>query len=118
MIDKRTAVSLALCGLITSAHGGANNEALPSLALDPPALPSSPSLWSGLYVGSGIFAISGNGSKGHVGGDAQIGYNHEFQNRFVIGVDAIGGYSWGLWANGPVKGFDFGATHKRQPIRG
>jgi hypothetical protein len=67
-------------------------------------------LWSGLYVGSGIFAISGNGSKGHVGGDGEIGYNHEFQNRAVIGVDAVGGYSPGLWANGPMKGFDFGAT--------
>lgn len=54
--------------------------------------------------------MSGNGSKGHFGGDRQIGYYREFQDRFVIGINAIGGYSPGLWANGPVKGFDFGAT--------
>jgi outer membrane immunogenic protein len=77
---------------------------------NPPPSPSSSSIWSGLYIGSGIFAIPGNGSKGHVGGDGEIGYDREFQNGLVVGVEAVGGYSPGLWANGPAKGFDFAET--------
>ena len=110
MPGGRFALIFALCGFASAAQAASNSDVLPSLALSPPPSPSSPSIWSGLYVGSGIFAISGNGSKGRVGGDGEIGYDHEFQNGLVIGVDAVGGYSPGLWANGPVKGFDFGAT--------
>lgn len=105
------AVSLLLLGLPQPAARA--QAPLPSFALDPPPSPTSPSIWSGLYVGSGIFAVSGNGSKGHIGGDGQIGYYHEFNNRVVIGVDAIGGCSPGLWSAGPVKGFNFGGTDVR-----
>jgi opacity protein-like surface antigen len=105
-------LAAALCGLVSTGAEAAPS-ALPSLALEPPPSPASASIWSGLYVGSEVFAVSGNGSKGHFGGDGQIGYYHELPNRLVIGVDAIGGFSPGLFAYGPVKGFDFGATDVR-----
>ena len=105
---------IALCCLAWPApSAAAATTPLPSFALDPPPPPSSPSFWNGLYVGSEIFAISGNGSKGHVGGGAELGYNHEFANRLVVGVDAISGFSPGLFPYGPVKGFDFAATDVR-----
>jgi hypothetical protein len=107
---RRFALIFALCSFAATVQAASNADVLPCLALNSPPSPSSPSIWSGLYIGSGIFAISGNGSKGHVGGDGEIGYDHEFQNGLVVGVDAIGGYSPGLWANSPAKGFDFGAT--------
>lgn len=113
MLARLTLAIVALCGLSWPTQAASAGTPLPSFALDPPPLPSSPSLWSGLYVGSGIFAISGNGSKGHVGGDGEIGYYHEFPNRLVVGVDAIGGFSPGLFAYGPVKGFDFAVTDVR-----
>jgi opacity protein-like surface antigen len=103
--------SFFVLALLAKPAGAASS--LPSLALDPPPSPTSPSIWSGLYVGSGIFAVAGNGAKGHVGGEGEIGYEHEFNNRFVIGIDARGGYSPGLLANSPVTGFDFGATDIR-----
>lgn len=110
----RPICSIALCCLAWPApSAAAATTPLPSFALDPPPPPSSPSFWNGLYVGSEIFAISGNGSKGHVGGGAELGYNHEFANRLVVGVDAISGFSPGLFPYGPVKGFDFAATDVR-----
>jgi outer membrane immunogenic protein len=113
MLGRRFGVVLTLCGLALPAQAASDNNLPSSFALDPTPSPSSPSFWSGLYVGSGIFAISGNGSKGHIGGDGEIGYDHEFSNRIVVGVGAIGGFSPALWANGPLKGFDFGATDVR-----
>jgi opacity protein-like surface antigen len=101
---------IALCALAWPLPPASAATTLPSLALDPPPPPSSPSFWSGLYVGSEVFAIAGNGSKGHVGGAAQIGYDHEFANRLVVGVDAVSGYSPALFGFGPVRGFDFAAT--------
>jgi outer membrane immunogenic protein len=110
MAGRRFALIFALCSFAATVKAASNADVLlPSLALNPPPSPSS-SIWSGLYIGSGIFAISGNGSKGHVGGDGEIGYDHAFQNGLVVGVDAVGGYSPGLWANGPAKGFDFAET--------
>ncbi len=47
------------------------------------------------------------------GGGAEIGYNHEFANRLVVGVDAVSGFSPGLFSYGPVRGFDFAATDVR-----
>lgn len=99
---------LAFCGIAWPLSPAVAATTLPSLALDPPPPPSSPSFWSGLYVGSEVFGISGNGSKGHVGGAAELGYNHEFADRIVVGINAASGYSPALFGFGPVKGFDFG----------
>ncbi len=48
--------------------------------------PSNP--WTGLTMGAGVFGVSGSGrgSRGGFGGDTFIGYNHEFDNRVVVGV--------------------------------
>jgi opacity protein-like surface antigen len=113
MLGRHFAATIIFCGLTLPVQAASDATNLPSFALDPPPPPSSPSYWSGLYVGSGIFAVSGNGSKGHFGGDGEIGYYHEFQNRLVVGIDAIGGYSPSLWGNSFAKGFDFGETDVR-----
>jgi len=85
---------------------------LPFLALAPPAAPTEPSRWSGFYVGSEMFAISGSGAlKGGVGGAADFGYNHEFSNKVVFGVDAAIGYAPAFLRNSPYSGFDLAAVN-------
>lgn len=97
MAGRRFALIFALCSFAATVKAASNaNVLLPSLALNPPPSPSSSSIWSGLYIGSGIFAISGNGSKGHVGGDGEIGYDREFQNGLVVGVEAVRLFAWSL----------------------
>src|SRR5579863_3355760 len=103
----------ATCALAFAAHAADIAPNLPSLALTPPPSPIADSIWSGLYVGSEVFVVSGNGSKGHVGGAGEIGYDHEFENRFVVGVEAISGFSPALCGFGAVTGFDFAATEVR-----
>jgi outer membrane immunogenic protein len=100
------------------------NPNLPSLALNPQPVnaatnPPPVSPWSGLYVGSEIFASAFKGAKGGIGGAALIGYNHEFSNNLVLGVEAAAGYSPNPFPRGGVIGFpyqsvlgyDFAATN-------
>ncbi len=91
--------------------------ALPTLALNPPAPPAigpqAPSIWNGLYVGSEVFAVSGGGAKGRVGGAGLAGYSHELANNFVVGIDSEAGYAPAFFAHGPFKGYDFGAANVR-----
>lgn len=108
----------ALCGFgVAAPADDAAAPALPSLALSPPALPTlspqTPSIWSGLYVGSEIFAISGGGAKGRAGGGGFVGYNHEFANNFVVGIEGAAGYSPAWFQPGPFKGYDYGAANVR-----
>jgi opacity protein-like surface antigen len=81
---------------------------LPTLALDPQ--PLSPSPWRGFYAGSELFAVSGKGTKGLVGGGAFVGYNHEFDNKLVIGIQASTGLTTGSYRSRFV-GYDFAATN-------
>jgi len=83
------------------------------MALEPPASPATPSAWSGFYVGSEVFAISGSGRgmKGGVGGAADFGYNHEFNNNIVLGVEEKVGYAPSLFRNSHYSGFDFSITN-------
>jgi outer membrane immunogenic protein len=87
---------------------------LQSLALNPPPFPSlapqQPSLWSGLYAGSDVFASVGSG-KGRFGGGGFVGYAHEFPNRWVVGLQGEAGYLPSWFTQGPFKGYDFGATN-------
>jgi opacity protein-like surface antigen len=76
---------------------------LPSLAVNPEA--SSP--WTGLYVGSEVMATFAKGSKPGFGGAAYAGYNHEFNNNLVLGVEAKAGYAPFLFGRG---GFNFAET--------
>jgi outer membrane immunogenic protein len=89
---------------------------LPSLALNPQVLnagtnPTPVSPWSGLYVGSEIFASAFKGAKGGVGGAALIGYNHEFSNNLVLGVEAAAGFSPNPFLYRSVLGYDFASTN-------
>lgn len=80
-------------------------SSLPSLALDPQAPP--PSIWKGLYVGTGVVVAGAKGSKPFVGGDAYIGYDHRFDNNLVLGIQASTGYEPYRFFNGPLKGYDY-----------
>jgi opacity protein-like surface antigen len=71
--------------------------------------------WTGLYAGTDIFAVSrsGKGAKGVVGGGAFIGYNREFDNNLVLGIEASTGFAPGALqrsAYGRFNGFDYAAA--------
>ncbi|HXW19199.1 MAG TPA: hypothetical protein VEK35_01705 [Roseiarcus sp.] len=85
----------------------ASPPSLPSLALDPQA--SSP--WTGLYVGSEVTASFAKGFKPGFGGAAFAGYNREFENNLVIGIQGSAGYAPYLVAHGPSRGFNFAETN-------
>jgi hypothetical protein len=53
--------------------------------------PQMTNSWSGLVVGSEMFALSHKGAEGHAGGDGFVGYNHELDNNLVVGVHASAG---------------------------
>ncbi len=84
---------------------------LPLFAQNLPPKPQEPSIWSGLYVGSEVFAISGRGVKGGFGGSGFIGYDHVLANDVVVGVRASAGYSPSLARWGAARGFDFASSN-------
>jgi opacity protein-like surface antigen len=84
---------------------------VPLFARNLPAQPQEPSIWSGLYVGNEVFAISGKGVKGGFGGAGFIGYDHAFANDVVVGVRADAGYSPSLARWGASRGFDFASAN-------
>jgi opacity protein-like surface antigen len=108
MLGRSLFALIAFCGFSATAEAQSMASGLPTFALAPAPQVSSP--WTGLYVGTGLFAVSGNGSKAHVGGDLEIGYSHEFDNRIVLGVREIGGFAPALFSQGPARGFDFATT--------
>jgi hypothetical protein len=86
-------------------------SSLPLFAQNVQPKPQEPSIWSGLYVGGEVFAISGKGVKGGFGGAGFIGYDHVFANDVVVGVRADAGYSPSLARWGAARGFDFTSTN-------
>lgn len=68
--------------------------------------------WTGLVIGTQAFAVSGmgRGTHGGFGGGAYIGYNKEFDNNVVVGVQASGGYLPGLYNYGP-RGYNYGMAN-------
>ena len=93
--------SAALAGVLgPAAAEELDASGLPFFAQNLQPKPQEPSIWSELYVGSEVFAISGKGVKGGFGGDGFVGYDHAFANDIVVGVRADAGYSPGLarWA--------------------
>lgn len=79
---------------------------LPTLAANPPD--ASP--WTGLYAGTQVFAIGGSHIKGVVGGGGYIGYDHEFDNRVVVGIEASSGLARGSVGYGGFNGFNYAGT--------
>jgi hypothetical protein len=102
---------LLFCGVALSARADDVTPNLPTFALNPP--PTSASPWSGFYVGSEIFGISGSGRgmKGGVGGSTDFGYNHEFSNNVIVGVEGSVGYMPSLFRYSRYSGFDVAATN-------
>jgi outer membrane immunogenic protein len=84
---------------------------LPLFAQNLQPKPQEPSIWSGLYVGSEVFAVSGKGVKGGFGGSGFIGYDRAFANDVVVGVQANAGYSPSLARWGGARGFDFASAN-------
>ncbi len=68
--------------------------------------------WTGLTMGAEAFGVSGfgHGSHGGFGGGGFLGYNKEFDNNVVVGVQASGGYLPGLWNRGP-SGYNYGMAN-------
>ena len=87
---------------------------LPSLkATGSPDYESAPSNpWTGLTMGASVFGVSGSGrgARGGFGGETFIGYNHEFDNRVVVGVQGSVGYLPGLYKFGP-GGYNYGMAN-------
>jgi outer membrane immunogenic protein len=102
---------LALCGVGTPALADEPvAPKLPSFVLEQPPAPTTTSPWSGFHIGTEVFAFSGKGVKGGVGGGLVGGYSKELPNNFVIGIDFATGYAPFAFRNGPYKGFDYAAT--------
>jgi opacity protein-like surface antigen len=111
MAPKSLIAIAAFCALSTPALADEATSPpaappLPSLALNPEA--SSP--WTGLYVGSEVMATFAKGFKPGFGGAAFAGYNREFENNLVIGIQGSAGYAPYLVAHGPSRGFNFAET--------
>jgi opacity protein-like surface antigen len=84
---------------------------LPTFALAPAPTSTRQSPWTGFYVGSEVFAVSRKGAKGLVGGGVYAGYNHEFANRVVLGVQAGTGFAPYSFSRSPLKGFDYATAN-------
>ncbi len=105
---------LVLRGFGINASADEAVSGLPLLALNPAGLADTPSRWSGFYVGSEVFAVSGSGGlKGGVGGAAEAGYNHAFSNNVVLGVNTAVGYAPSLFRRSRYSGFDFATADVR-----
>jgi hypothetical protein len=110
MLLKPVPAFALLCGLGLTAHA---DELAPAPNLPVFALAPAPSSWSGGYVGSEVFGISGSGRgmKGGVGGDTNFGYYHEFGNNLVVGVQGLTGYTPSVFRNSSYSGFNIAATN-------
>jgi opacity protein-like surface antigen len=82
---------------------------LPMLAANPQTKVEERSIWSGLYVGTEMFGISGRHGHGGVGGGGIVGYSHEFENNVVVGVQGGAGYT-PAWQPGRVSGYDYASA--------
>ena len=111
----QTPMVLALALALVSAPALADDAlTIPPVQIDPHP---SPSIYSGLYVGTGVTFAAIKGSKGAFGGDVFAGYDKHFDNNLVLGVKfdtgfapfAFGRYRGFDYAMGEVKlGYDFG----------
>lgn len=115
MLAKAFLSAAAFCGLVVSAQ--ADNLATPSLPvfardpqIDTPASAPQSSPWSGLTVGSEVFAVAVKGAKGGFGGAGFASYDHEFANNLIVDIEGTAGYSPNLDRYSRIKGYDFAST--------
>jgi len=107
---KSASVLLAAFGLAGLASAAIADDSLtiPPVTIDPhPA----PSIWSGLYVGTGVTFAAAKGQKGQFGGDVFAGYDKTFENNLVLGVKFDTGYEPFLTSSGRFRGFDYAMTN-------
>ncbi|MCX5520167.1 porin family protein [Kaistia defluvii] len=95
MRDTRFVIALGL-GMTLGLAGAANGA---DLTFEPAAAPEPAFTWTGLYIGAhggyawsdvsnaGINAYGGLKPDGWFGG-GQAGYNYQFANQFVLGIEA------------------------------
>ena len=90
-------------------------SSLPILARTPQA-EASP--WTGLYVGTEIFAIGGGkGVKGGVGGGGYAGYERELPSGWVVGIEGSTGYLPSLYKYSAATGYDYAQTKFQGRLR-
>lgn len=77
---------------------------VPPLTVDPDP---APSMWNGLYVGTGVTFAAVKGQKGGFGGDVTAGYDHEFANNLVLGLKFDTGFAPFASATPRLQGFDY-----------
>ncbi|MDE3175381.1 MAG: hypothetical protein KGM15_04635 [Pseudomonadota bacterium] len=77
---------------------------IPPVAIDPRP---SPSIWDGLYVGTGVGFAAGKGQRGMAGGEVFAGYDKHFDNHFVLGARFDTGFAPFMGAGGRFVGADF-----------
>jgi opacity protein-like surface antigen len=108
-LTQRFVVAIAALGALASPAlaADASLAPLPTFAQNPPAEPPAVNPWSGMYVGSEIFGVSGRGVKGGVGGGGFFGLDRAVGDNFFVGVRGSAGYSPSVWSFGPANGFDF-----------
>jgi opacity protein-like surface antigen len=107
---KSASVLLAALGLARLASAAIADESLtiPPLTIDPHP---EPSIWNGLYVGTGVTFAAAKGQKGQFGGDVFAGYDKTFENHLVLGVRFDSGYEPLLTSSGRFRGFDYAMTN-------
>lgn len=100
----RSFAALAVLALLPAPAFADGALTIPPVAVDPnPA----PSMWNGLYVGTGVTFAAIKGQKGAFGGDVYAGYDHEFQNNLVLGVTFDTGYAPFASTSPRFHGFDY-----------
>ena len=92
MIGKLLLAAGMVAVMVPARAAEAPQPTLPSLASNPP-----PSPWSGLVRGTEVFGeVARKGAKGMVGGGAYVGYDREFDNNLMVGIQASTGLVHGL----------------------
>jgi opacity protein-like surface antigen len=91
-----------------SAASADDSLTIPPLTIDPHP---EPSIWNGLYVGTGVTFAAAKGQKGQFGGDVFVGYDKTLENHLVLGVNFDTGYAPFQTPSGRFHGFDYAMTN-------
>jgi opacity protein-like surface antigen len=107
---KSASILLAFFGLfgLVSAAIADDSLTIPPVVIDPHP---EPSIWNGMYVGTGVTFAATKGQKGQFGGDVFVGYDKTFENHLVLGVNFDTGYAPFPSASGRFHGFDYAMTN-------
>ncbi|HUZ67195.1 MAG TPA: outer membrane beta-barrel protein [Beijerinckiaceae bacterium] len=103
-------VFVALCGFAWRAQASDwATPTLPTFAQSPASQDGSKDPWRGLYAGSELSFSSGR--NGGLGGGAYAGYNREFANHWVIGIQGGVGYAPSLFPYSSAIGYNYGTVN-------